>query len=43
MVEIRNCNLTKLPSNMEKLVEVDTFEIAFTHLDEFQVDIFEMG
>ena len=24
---------------MEKLVEMDTFEIAFTHLDEFQVDI----
>eukprot|EP00942_MAST-04A_sp_MAST-4A-sp1_P008958 g8958.t1 len=39
MVEIRMCNLTKLPSNMEKLVEMDSFEIAFTHLEEFQVDI----
>ena len=38
-VFIRNCSLTKLPSNMEKLVEMTSFEVSFNNLTEFHVNV----
>ena len=38
-VYIRYGNLTKLPSNMENLVNMVDFEISFTKLREFNVDV----
>ena len=36
-VFVRNCSLTKLPSNMENLVEMTSFEVSFNNLTEFLV------
>eukprot|EP00942_MAST-04A_sp_MAST-4A-sp1_P004348 g4348.t1 len=38
-VFVRNCSLTKLPSNMEDLVEMTSFEISFNNLTEFHVNV----
>eukprot|EP00944_MAST-04C_sp_MAST-4C-sp1_P013304 g13304.t1 len=38
-VFIRNCNLMKLPPNMEQLTEMVEFEILFNRLQTFEVDI----
>lgn len=38
-VFISNCNLTKLPPNMEQLTEMVDFEISFNRLQEFMVDV----
>eukprot|EP00943_MAST-04B_sp_MAST-4B-sp1_P000194 g194.t1 len=38
-VHITNSNLTSLPDNMENLIEMRDFEIAFTKLTAFNVDV----
>ena len=38
-VDIRNGNLTTLPNNMENLVEMRDFKIAFNKLEAFNVDV----
>jgi hypothetical protein len=40
-VHIYNGNLTALPQNMEKLVEIRDFQISFNKLKEFNVDVRE--
>eukprot|EP00942_MAST-04A_sp_MAST-4A-sp1_P003507 g3507.t1 len=36
---INDCNLTKLPENMENLVEMNNFDVSFNKLIEFNIDI----
>jgi Leucine-rich repeat (LRR) protein len=38
-VFVRNCSLIKLPSNMENLIEMISFDISLNNLTEFHVDI----
>ena len=40
-VLIKDCNLTKLPDNFDKLKQMTSFQILFNKLNEFNVDVSE--